>query len=128
MSLIESIIYYSIQFSILLNQFGSIRSAMRKQNIIKQLWITETGWSSAPSSNHPEPPGWSSLEHLQLFYKNFLNFNLNAPYLPQLATLTVQPPDKIFLFCVRDSFLPLLNVEEYFGLYTKQEIPLIQKV
>jgi len=115
-------------FSILLNQFGAVRSAMRKQNITKEFWIGETGWSSAPLGNHPEPPGWSSLPHLKTFYKNFFDFNMDTPYLPQLATQTVMPPNRIFYFSVRDSFLHLLNVEEFFGLFTKQESPLVQKV
>lgn len=114
-------------FSILLNQFGSIRSAAQKAKVLKKpLWICETGWSSAPLSNHPEPAGWSSFSHLKTFYKNFLTFDQDIPYYPQLATQQVLPPDMIFYFGLRDSFLPLLNVEEYFGLY-KSPPYLIQK-
>lgn len=114
-------------FSILLNQFGSIRSAQQKANVLKKpLWICETGWSSAPLSNHPEPAGWSSFGHLKTFYRNFLTFDQNIPYYPQLATEQVTPPEMIFYFGLRDSFLPLLNVEEYFGLY-KSAPYLIQK-
>lgn len=114
-------------FSVLLNQFGSIRSAALKAGVFsKPLWICETGWSSAPLSNHPEPTGWSSPSNLKTFYRNFLSFDQNTPYFPQLATEQVQPPDMIFFFGLRDSFLPLLNVEEYFGLY-KSTPYLIQK-
>lgn len=114
-------------FSVLLNQFGSIRSAALKAGVFsKPLWICETGWSSAPLSNHPEPAGWSSPGNLKTFYRNFLSFDQSAPYFPQLATQQVQPPDMIFFFGLRDSFLPLLNVEEYFGLY-KSTPYLIQK-
>jgi hypothetical protein len=116
------------QFSVLLNQFGAIRSAMKKQNILKELWITETGWSSAPISKNPEPPGWSSLDHLKTFYKNFFNFNMNVPFLPQLATQYVMPPERIFYFSLRDAFFQLLDVNEFFGLFTKQASPLVQKV
>lgn len=114
-------------FSVLLNQFGSIRSAALKAGVFsKPLWICETGWSSAPLSNHPEPAGWSSPSNLKTFYMNFLSFDQNMPYFPQLATQQVPPPDMIFYFGLRDSFLPLLNVEEYFGLY-KSAPYLIQK-
>lgn len=107
-------------FSILLNQFGSIRSAALKGKVLsKPLWICETGWSSGPLSNHPEPSGWSSPCHLKTFYRNFLTFDQDTPYFPQLATIQVQPPDMIFYFGLRDSFLPLLNVEEFFGLYRR---------
>ena len=114
-------------FSVLLNQFGSIRSAALKANVFsKPLWICETGWSSAPLSNHPEPKGWSSAAHLKTFYRNFLTFDQSTPYFPQLASQQVQPPEMIFYFGLRDSFLPLLNVEEFFGLY-KSSPTLIQK-
>lgn len=114
-------------FSVLLNQFGSIRSAAQKAGVFsKPLWICETGWSSAPLSNHPEPKGWSSPAHLKTFYRNFLTFDQSTPYFPQLASQQVQPPEMIFYFGLRDSFLPLLNVEEFFGLY-KSSPTLIQK-
>lgn len=114
-------------FSVLLNQFGSIRSAALKANVSsKPLWICETGWSSAPLSNHPEPKGWSSPTHLKTFYRNFLTFDQSTPFFPQLAGRQVKPPEMIFFFGLRDSFLPLLNVEEFFGLY-KSSPTLIQK-
>lgn len=114
-------------FSVLLNQFGSIRSAALKAGALsKPLWICETGWSSAPLSNHPEPTGWSSSDNLKTFYMNFLSFDQKTPFFPQLATQQVQPPDMIFFFGLRDSYLPLLDVEEYFGLY-KSSPTLIEK-
>ena len=115
------------QFSVLLNQFGAIRSAMSKACISKELWITETGWSSAPVSN-AEPTGWSTPDNQRTFYKNFLNFNMNVPFLPQEASTYVMPPERIFWFSVRDSYYALLNINEYFGLYTEQESPLVQKI
>lgn len=115
-------------FSVLLNQWGSVRVAARKTPLAlgKPLWVCETGWSSAPLSNHPEPMGWSSPAHLKTFYRNFLAFDQAAPYLPQETWEFVQPPELIFYFGLRDSYLPLLDVEEYFGLF-KASGPLIQK-
>jgi hypothetical protein len=108
-------------FSILLNQFGALRSAALKAGAFsKPFWVCETGWASAPLSTNPnEPKKWSSPSHLKTFYRNFLSFDQDMPYFPQLATQQVLPPDMIFYFGLRDSFLPLLNANEFFGLYKK---------
>ena len=116
-------------FSVLLNQWGSVRVAARKTPLAlgKPLWVCETGWSSAPLGNHAdEPLGWSSPANLKTFYRNFLAFDQAAPYMPQETWEFVQPPEMIFFFGLRDSYLPLLDVEEYFGLF-KASGPLIQK-
>lgn len=98
--------------SVILNQFGSVRAAMITATINKQFWCTETGWASVPTQ--PEVSGWSSIANLQTYYTNFLGFSMSTPYTPQDGTFTVNPPDRIFYFCVRD----VPTESNNFGLYT----------
>lgn len=99
--------------SVLLNQFGSVRSAMTAAVINKEFWCTETGWASTPIQTELLP-GWSSVTHEKTYYGNFLGFNLSNPFIPQQGTVSVMPPNRIFYFTVRD----VPSESDYFGLYT----------
>jgi hypothetical protein len=99
--------------SVLLNQFGAVRSAMAAAVIVKPFYCTETGWANVKTQLE-FLAGWSSTAHEKTYYSNFLGFNLLIPYIPQAGTTTVLPPDKIFYFTVRD--VPSEN--DYFGLYS----------
>ncbi len=83
------------EFSVLLNQFGAVRSSMSKAGLGSlQLWGTETGWSSLKTQTETLT-GWSSVPHLQTYYGNFLGFSLTMPFIPQDGTTEVLPPERI---------------------------------
>lgn len=104
----------AITFSVLLNSCGGVRFAMAKAGLVsKPFWVTETGWSSQ-LINPAEAPGWSSLPHLETYYRNFLAFDPTAPYVPQNATEPVFPPERIWWYATRD----IPSRPEWFGLYT----------
>eukprot|EP00419_Tripos_fusus_P073784 CAMPEP_0172898574 /NCGR_PEP_ID=MMETSP1075-20121228/159976_1 /TAXON_ID=2916 /ORGANISM="Ceratium fusus, Strain PA161109" /LENGTH=335 /DNA_ID=CAMNT_0013754393 /DNA_START=44 /DNA_END=1047 /DNA_ORIENTATION=+ len=82
-----------------------------------RMWIGEVGWSS-PKANSlsdgqcrdwgtKECSGWSNLENLAHYYKDFMNWDLN------LGT-GLEPPEYAFYFTIRDSFN--FHHPEHFGL------------
>jgi hypothetical protein len=97
------------RYSLTLNGFGAIRYAMEFSGLsTKPFWCTEFGWQSSGSI-----PG-SSVENLKTYYSNFLNFNSEIPFYPQSSPQSVNPPNKLFYFTIRD----VPNMNETFGLYT----------
>jgi hypothetical protein len=118
--------------SILINQFSALRSAMKAVNLPtnKRLWITETGWSSSQLLRNGEvirdqdgvpqtTPEWSNQANQLTFYRNFLNFDMqtNMKFTIDDFDYNFEPPEKIFFFCLRDSFLARENISEFFGLF-----------
>lgn len=94
------------KFSLTLNGFGAMRFAMLAAGVQdKQFWCTELGWASSGSI-----PG-SNIENLKIYYDNFLNFNMTIPFYPQTSPQSVNLPNRLFYFTIRDA-----NNENY-GLY-----------
>lgn len=104
------------EYSILLNEFSALRSAMKAAGMptVTPLWCTETGWSSTPAHGQPDlQPGWSSVEHLRTDYDNFLGFDLTRRFEPQAGEGTMDlPPEKCVWHTVRD----VEQMKEWFGL------------
>mmetsp|Transcript_83499 Transcript_83499/g.259350 ORF Transcript_83499/g.259350 Transcript_83499/m.259350 type:complete len:358 (+) Transcript_83499:428-1501(+) len=94
------------------------RIAARTRRKIQQItglpnstfWVGETGWSSPISSSLNTPLAkceeWSSMETFQLFYRNFLAWNMSVS--------DVEPPDHVFYFTTRNSLN--YGIPESFGL------------
>jgi len=101
--------------SVTLNGFGAVRFAIDSAlktitNFTnKPFWCTEIGWQS------PGNKLGSTNENLKKFYDNFLLFNMTNNFIPQDAKRSVNPPNRIFYFTIRDT-------DVNFGLYTNNEI------
>ena len=116
--------------SVIINQFTALRYAMIKGKIEKPLWITETGWSSAPIRSDDgviSTDMWSTVQNQRLFYDNFLRFDLGARIEFSITDddgviqeYSVKAPERIFFFCLRDSKFIDRGTNEFFGLFTDQ--------
>lgn len=107
--------------SVTLNGFGSVRfaidAAIKTETDFrdKPFWCTEIGWESSFSKIDPNNKN-GSLANLKTFYTNFLLFNMDASFTPEASNRSVNPPDRIFYFTIRD-----VN-NETFGLYTDNPV------
>ena len=89
----------------------------------KQLWVTETGWSSYAVGCSPPPSGeemncrrkiaWSNITNLERFYKEFLKYDNTKP----------KTPEYIFYFCLSDTYKYPGGRKEGFGLYDVNNPP-----
>jgi len=71
------------------------------------MWMTETGWSSAPPQYYHEPcKGYCSPDRLQTYYESFLNWELGGP--------VDGNTDHAFYFTMRDA--RNFDITESFGL------------
>jgi hypothetical protein len=131
--------------SIIVNQIAVLRAAMSKANLSDDfpLIVAETGWSSAQllrdgeilrdADGFPQTTKeWSNIINQRKFYDNFLKFDMvnNVKFtISQFPTVEYdfKPPNFMFFFCLRDSFLERENVQEFFGLYTGDLNSLQQK-
>jgi hypothetical protein len=129
--------------SVLLNQMTVLRFAMSEGGVSdKELWCTETGWSSSPlvytsgkpvtddDGNVQTNDEWSNIANWNTFYDGFTEFDTTVPMnfnIDGYDYQNVMPPERVFLFALRDSTLRQLEIREYFGLFTDDVNQLVTK-